>query len=457
MKKTGKLLIVDDNRELLSALKLCLSPYFETIDLIYDPNRLLSILRDRHFDLILLDMNFSPGRTTGNEGIYWLGRIKETDPAVGVVLITAYGDIPLAVRTMREGAIDFILKSWDENKIVSAVLAAMKIQESQRQIRTLKAKGQQLKSDIDDRHKLYYGTSPAMQKVKQMVHKVAATEANVLILGENGTGKELIAREIHRLSQRSDDIFVKIDLGAVSESLFESELYGYRKGAFTDAKDDKPGRLEVASGGTVFLDEIGNLSLDMQTKLLSVLQNREIVRLGDTRPLAIDIRLVSATNADLYKEVEHMRFREDLFYRLNTIIIDLPPLRSRKEDIPLLADMFLQELNGDYNKNVKFSAEVYNYLPRLNWPGNIRELRHLVEKGVILAENNIMAVEDIKLASSRSDKNSIRSFRLDVNEKQIIESALDSFEWNISRAAKELGINRSTLYEKITKYEISKN
>ena len=457
MKKSGKILIVDDNRELLSALKLCLLPYFETVDLMQNPNRLLSLLQAKQFDLILLDMNFSPGKTTGNEGIYWLNRIKETDPSVGVVLITAFGDIPLAVKTMREGAIDFILKSWDESKIVSAVLSAMKILVSQRQIISLKDKGRQLKSDIDDLHKHYYGKSPAMQKVKQMVHKVAATEANVLILGENGTGKELLAREIHRLSQRSDDIFVKIDLGAVSESLFESELFGYKKGAFTDAREDKPGRLEVASGGTVFLDELGNLSLDMQTKILSVIQNREIVRLGDTRPLPIDIRLVSATNADLYKEVEQMRFREDLFYRLNTIIIDLPPLRSRKEDIPFLADMFLQELNGYYNKNVNFSAEVYNYLLRLNWPGNLRELRHLVEKGVILAENNIMEVDDIRLVSSRSDNNSIRSFKLDVNEKRIIASALDSFDWNISRAAKELGINRSTLYEKIARYEISKN
>lgn len=457
MKKTGKLLIVDDNRELLSAFKLCLSPYFETVDLMHDPNRLISLLQEKQFDLILLDMNFSPGKTTGNEGIYWLGRIKETDPSVGIVLITAFGDIPLAVKTMREGAIDFILKSWDEAKIVSAVLSAMKILESQRKIISLKNKGQQLKSDIDDRHKLYYGKSPAMQKVKQMVHKVAATEANVLILGENGTGKELVAREIHRLSERSDDIFVKIDLGAVSESLFESELFGYRKGAFTDAREDKPGRLEVASGGTVFLDELGNLSLEMQSKILSVLQNRELVRLGDTRPITIDIRLVSATNADLFKEVEQMRFREDLFYRLNTIIIDLPPLRSRKEDIPFLADMFLQELNGYYNKNVRFSAEVYNYLTRLNWPGNLRELRHLVEKGVILAENNIMEVDDIRLVTSRADSNSIKSFNLDVNEKRIIATALASFGWNISRAAKELGINRSTLYEKIARYDISKN
>jgi len=457
VKTKGKILIVDDNRELLSALKLCLSPYFESIDLLHDPNRLISLLHENSDDLILLDMNFSPGKTTGNEGMYWLNRIRETDPSASVVLITAYGDVSLAVKSMREGAVDFILKSWDESKIVSTVLSAMKIQESHRQINSLKEKGRQLKKDIDDRHRLHYGNSTSMKQVRQMVEKVAATEANVLILGENGTGKELIAREIHRLSKRSEDIFVKIDLGAVSESLFESELYGYRKGAFTDAKEDRPGRLEVASGGTVFLDEIGNLSLDMQTKLLSVLQNREIVRLGDHKTVPVDIRIVSATNRDLHAAVDELNFREDLFYRLNTIIINLPSLRERREDIPYLASVFLEELNNEYMRSAILSDVAMDYLVNHNWPGNIRELRHIIEKGLILAEKNIIKVSDLRSGPSRKIARKLKSFNLFDNEKTVIASALENFDWNISRAAKELGINRSTLYEKIAKYEISKD
>ncbi len=457
MKNKARILIVDDNRELLAALRLCLTPYFDSIELLHDPNRLLSLLKDKSFDLVLLDMNFSPGKTTGNEGIYWLSRIREIDPSTGVVLITAYGDISLAVRSVREGAIDFILKSWDESKIVSTVLSAMKIQESQAQIKKLQDKGRQLKSDIDDQNRLYYGNSSAMKDVKHMIEKVAATEANVMILGENGTGKELVAREIHRLSSRSDDIFVKIDLGAVSESLFESELFGYRKGAFTDAKEDRSGRLEVASGGTVFLDEIGNLSLDMQAKLLSVLQNREIVRLGDHKTVPIDIRIISATNKDLYSAVDEMIFREDLFYRLNTIIINLPALRERKEDILFLANKFLVELNKIYNRNVVLSDEAIKYITNYGWPGNVRELKHIIEKGIILTENKKINVSDLRTGYSRKMVPDTKSFKLDDHEKRIIESALETFSWNISRAAKELGINRSTLYEKITRYEISKN
>lgn len=457
MKKNGNLLIIDDNRELLTALKLCLSPYFKNIDLLSSPTQVMSKLNMLSYDLILLDMNFSRGQTSGNEGIFWLGRIQEADPLAGVVLITAFGDVSLAVKSVREGAIDFILKSWDESKIVSTVLSAMKIQESRKQIKTLKDKGRQLKSDIDDRHKLYYGKSPAMHKVRQMVKKVAATEANVLILGENGTGKELIAREIHRLSKRSEDIFVKVDLGAVSESLFESEIFGYRKGAFTDAKEDRPGRLEVASGGTIFLDEIGNLSPDMQSKLLSVLQNREVVRLGDHRAIPIDIRVVSATNKDLNAAIEVSEFREDLFYRLNTIIINLPALRQRRDDIPYLAKLFLDELNSEYSKQIRISEEAMDYLINHNWPGNIRELRHIVEKGVILAEDDLIRRSDVKTGSPGRKFRDMTSFKLDQNEKTLIEYVLEYYAWNISRAAKELGINRSTLYEKIARYEISKN
>lgn len=457
MNKNGRILIIDDNKELLVALKLCLSSYFESIDTLSSPNQVLNQISNISYNLILLDMNFSPGQTTGNEGIYWLKRIKEADPSVGIVLITAFGDVSLVVKTIREGAIDFILKSWDESKIVSTILSALKIHNSEKKINTLEQKGQQLKQQIDDQNRMYIGNSEAMQKVIQLTEKVAVTNANVLILGENGTGKELIAREIHRLSNRSDDIFVKVDLGAITESLFESELFGYRKGAFTDAKTDRTGRLEVASGGTVFLDEIGNLSLDMQSKLLSVIQNREIFRLGDNRPVPVDIRLVSATNSDLHSEVEQMKFREDLFYRLNTIIIDLPPLRERREDIPYLAEMFLTELNSYYNKKVKIADKTMSYFLKHPWPGNIRELRHIVEKGVILAENDIMELEDIKAGSGKRLIKRTQSFNVMENERDLIKYALENFNWNISRASKELGIYRSTLYEKIAKYEITKD
>lgn len=457
MNRKGRILIIDDNQGLLLAMKLVLSPYFELVETLSNPGQVNNYLQKTSYDLVLLDMNFSPGQSSGNEGIYWMKRIKEIDPAPGIVLITAYGDVSLAVRSMREGAIDFILKSWDESKIVSTLLAAQKIQASEKRINTLRAKGQQLKSVIDDQNRMYYGKSDAMQKVMQLVKKVAVTDANVMILGENGTGKELIAREIHRLSLRSDDIFVKVDLGSLPPGLFESELFGYRKGAFTDAKEDKTGRLEVASGGTVFLDEIGNLGLDAQAKLLSVVQNREIVKIGDHRSIPIDVRLVSATNRDLQKAVEDSGFREDLFYRLNTIVINLPPLRERREDICHLSEMFLKEVNQEYGRDAKLSVGAKEFLRQHNWPGNIRELRHIIEKGVILAENNLIKVSDFETGSGKRPAVLPKTFNLVENEISVIRSALTRFDWNISRAARELGIYRSTLYEKLAKYEISKD
>lgn len=454
MKNTGKILVIDDNRELLIALRICLASHFQVVDTLDDPNRIQNTLEKTYYDLVLLDMNFSPGQTTGNEGMYWMKRIKEYDKGIGVVFITAYGDLSLAVKSVREGAIDFILKSWDESKILSTVLSALKIHQSGRKIDSLKVKGRQLSDDINKRYRIYHGKSDAFGKVLQMVRKVAKTDANVLVLGENGTGKELIAREIHRLSSRKDDIFVQVDLGSVSESLFESELFGYRKGAFTDAKQDKPGRLEVASGGTLFLDEIGNLSIGMQAKLLSVLQNREVVPLGDVRPVPIDVRVISATNRDIHSEVEKQNFREDLFYRLNTIIIELPPLRKRREDIIYLAKLFLEDMNQEYGKNLKFSEDAVKYLSGHNWPGNVRELRHVIEKGVILAGERLIRKEDLVYGYRGSQPKEPDTLNLEENEILIIRKALEKFDGNISRAAKELGINRSTLYEKIGKYEI---
>jgi two-component system, NtrC family, response regulator HydG len=455
MGKTGKILIIDDNRELLIALRICLEPHFQVVDTLYDPNRIRNTLQKNYYDLVLLDMNFSPGQTTGNEGLYWLRKIKEHDPNTGVVFITAYGDVALAVRSVREGAIDFILKSWDESKIISTVLSALKIIESGRKIDSLKVKGRQLNDDISKDYRFHTCHSESMSRIMDMVKRVAPTEANVLLLGENGTGKELIAREIHRLSERSDDIFVKVDMGSITDSLFESELFGYRKGAFTDAKQDRAGRIEVASGGTLFLDEIGNLNQGMQAKMLSVLQNKEIVRLGDSRPVKVDIRVVSATNCDIRHEVSQQNFREDLFYRLNTIIIELPPLRERKEDISSLAKLFLEEFNSKYSKSLKFSEDATRYMLMHNWPGNVRELRHIVEKGVILAGGKMIKRADLEYGNKTITPKPTDTFNLALNEKQVIERALTKFHGNISRTSKELGINRSTLYEKIEKYEIS--
>lgn len=454
MKDGGRILVIDDNRELLIALRICLEPHFGKVDTLYDPNRIKGTLEAAYYDLVLLDMNFSPGQTTGNEGFYWMKRIREIDPDVGIVFITAYGDVSLAVKSVREGAIDFILKNWDENKILSTVLSALQVNQSRKKIDKLKVKGRQMTDDLNRKFRFYPGRSEAMGQVMKMVEKVSVTDANIFILGENGTGKELIAREIHRLSGRNDDIFVKVDLGAVTESLFESELFGFRKGAFTDAKQDKPGRLEVASGGTLFLDEIANLSIGMQARLLSVIQNREVTRLGDVRPIPIDVRVISATNRDIRAEVENQNFREDLFYRLNTIIIELPPLRERREDIAFLADIFLDELNHEYSKGLKFSDSAKKYLDDYSWPGNVRELRHIVEKGVILAGTRFIERADLEYGNRRSNPRGAETLNLAENEKQVILKALQKHDGNISRAARELGINRSTLYEKIGRYEI---
>lgn len=454
MKKNGRILIVDDNQELLVALEMFLRPHFELIDTLKNPNQLISRMREQAYDIVLLDMNFTAGQNTGNEGLYWMGQIQEKDPEVAVVLITAFGDVSLAVKAMKEGACDFIQKDWDEAKILNTLLATLKMQESKKKIRNLKAREQHLSGKIQQEYRMYKGDSPAMQKVLRMVEKVAATDANVLILGENGTGKEVIAREIHRLSARSEEIFVSVDLGSLTASLFESELFGYKKGAFTDAKADKQGRFELAGGGTLFLDEIGNLDMNQQAKLLSVLQNREFVRLGEVHPRPLDIRLITATNADLHQQVDDMRFREDLFYRINTIIVELPPLRERKEDIAGLAQSFLQEFMEEYRKELRFSREALSFLNNYNWPGNIRELRHLVEKGVILAEGREIEPEDMKQGGKRVSTAGIETLNLADQEKALIRRAIDVCEGNISKAAKELGINRSTLYEKMRRYEL---
>lgn len=453
MASKGKLLIVDDNPDLLTGLKIYLSPHFESVQTVRNPNLIPELIRKETYDVVLLDMNFSAGLHTGNEGIYWLHRILEMDPLVSVVLITAYGDVELAVRAMKEGATDFIQKSWEEEKILSTVLSALKIGQSRQEIQSLKQKQQHLTEKTDRDYQFCEPVSTAMQKVFETIRKAAPTEANILIIGENGTGKELVAREVHRQSNRAGDIFISIDLGSLPASLFESELFGYEKGAFTDAASAKPGRLELASRGTLFLDEIGNLPVSLQSKLLTVLQNRKISRLGSTAQKHIDVRLVCATNKDLKQMTRDGSFREDLMYRINTITVEVPPLRDRQGDLPLLADFFLRHFRDKYKKTIHaISRNALNELEGYSWPGNVRELQHMIEKAVILADGTELTPGDFDLQSGAHHAPYNQTFNLDENEKWLISKALQKYNGNISQVAKELGINRSTLYEKMKKY-----
>lgn len=454
--KKGKILIADDNEELLIAFRFFLSKHFEQIDTIKNPNRIPEYLRKESYDIILLDMNFTAGVNTGNEGIYWMKQILEKDPTASVVLITAYGDVELAVNAMKEGAADFIQKSWDEKKILSSILSAYHLRLSKLRIEKLEQKQKHLSDAIDRDFNQVIGQSLAMQNVFQMIDKVAKTEANVLILGENGTGKEVIAREIHRKSDRTNEVFVSVDIGALQENLFESELFGHVKGAFTDAKEDRPGRFEIASGGTLFLDEIGNLPISLQAKLLTAIQNKEVYRIGSNKPVPVDIRLICATNKMPEEMIEEGNFREDLLYRINTITINLPPLRERNDDILLLAQFFLKKYSEKYNKlNLKFSSTTCNKLKEHPWQGNVRELKHTIEKAVILCDgNSILNHHCWPDGEQKSNKPMAKSLNLDENEKVIIEKAIQKYKGNISSAAKELGINRSTLYKKMEKYGI---
>lgn len=450
-KVKGKILIVDDNKSLLKALELLLSNEFEFIKTLTNPNLIPETLKTYEFDIVLLDMNFRAGINTGKEGIFWLKEIQSFDPDIVVIMITAFGDINLAVNAMKEGATDFILKPWEDNKLISTLKNALKLRESKKEIDNLKQKQSYLTENIDQKYSKIIGKSPCIQDIFSKIEKVAKTDANVLVLGENGTGKELIAREIHRKSLRKGEIFLGVDLGAISESLFESELFGHTKGAFTDAKDERAGKFESASGGTIFLDEIGNLSQSMQAKLLSVLEKRTITKVGADREIPIDVRVISATNQDLKKLVVESKFREDLLYRINTIEIEIPPLRERKEDIIEIANHYLEVYSKRYSKRDLFFDDIsVTNLQKYNWPGNIRELRHTVEKAVILSESNMLTISDLRIENefiSPTDKLS-----LDEIEKRAILKVLKKHKWNHSHTAGELKIARTTLIRKLKKY-----
>ena len=455
-KKEGTVLIVDDNEELLIAYKIFLAPHFLTIKTLTNPNSIPSALDASEYDVILLDMNFSSGINTGNEGFFWMKKILEMDRDASIILITAYGDVELAIRAIREGASDFVLKSWDREKILSTILSAYQLRRSRLEIRNLKSKQQHLIDHANRDFDFCRGTAPKMADVMNTVEKVAPTDANILILGENGTGKEVLARDIHSKSMRSGEIFVGIDVGAISENIFESELFGHMKGAFTDALEEKPGRIEIASGGTLFLDEIGNLPLSLQSKLLSVIERREVTRVGATQPIAVDVRLICATNANLYQLCEEGRFREDLLYRINNIQLDLPPLRERQEDIPRLTTFFAERFAVKYNRpGLKVSKLALHQLSKYPWRGNIRELRNVIEKAVLLSEGPTLKPADFVIHPGVGEpRNGVEEFNLEENEKKLIGKALKAFGNNKKLTAQKMGINRTTLYNKMRKHGI---
>lgn len=449
----GKILMIDDDEDVLLAAKMLLKKQNHHVIIEKNPNKIPFLLNNDTYDVILLDMNFSKDITSGKEGFYWLEQILEKDPNAVVILITAFGDVEMAVKALKKGATDFILKPWQNEKLVATISTAIRLKQSYNQVDKLRRAKEMLEEQISKPFSDIIGESPAIKDVFALINKVARTDANVLILGENGTGKELIARAIHQRSLRKGNSFVSVDMGAITESLFESELFGHKKGAFTDAREDRPGRFELATGGTLFLDEIGNLSLSLQSKLLSVLQSRQVTRVGANQPQGVDIRLICATNMPLHKMVQEGTFRQDLLYRINTVEIHVPPLSDRVEDIPVLANHYLNYYAKKYHKPVRTIApEAMDKLKRYAWPGNIRELQHAIERGVIMTDSDSLQETDFLLSRSLSENTPSNTLNLDEVEKAAIARALQMHSGNISKAADELGLTRASLYRRMEKY-----
>jgi len=456
--KTGKILIVDDNEDLLKAAKIFLKRNFGQVDTETNPDLLPILIVNEQYDVIMLDMNFTKDVSSGQEGFYWLDRILELDSSAVVVMITAYGDVNTAVKAIKEGATDFVLKPWENEKLLATLNAALRLRQSKLEVSELKDKQHQLYQDIDSKFKDIIGQSSSMQKIFETIERVAVTDANVLILGENGTGKELIARAIHRNSKRYREAFVGVDLGAITTTLFESELFGHKKGSFTDAKEDRAGRFEQANKGTLFLDEIGNLPLPLQSKLLAALQNREVTRVGANKAVPVNIRLISATNMPIHNMVYDNTFRQDLLYRINTIEIKLPALRERLEDIPLLANHFIETYSKKYNKEIRKAGEaLIKRMQKYHWPGNIRELQHSIERAVIMTNHSVLQPEDLffqknVMPEKQEEMVSIDHLNIEDVEKILIRKALQKHNGHITRAAEELGLTRSSLYRRLERY-----
>lgn len=447
----GNLLIIDDDLAVLESLELLLRGESRSVVSLSDPKQLNSVLESQIFDAVLLDMNFTTGRNTGNEGIFWLREISKKEKDLSVIMITAYGDVDLAVKAMKSGAFDFVQKPWKSEKLISTLNAACQLTISRRKVKLLESEKEVLQEDKERRYPEIIGQSAKVVEVHQTIRKLAKTDTSVLIQGENGTGKELIAWEIHKHSRRKNQLFITVDLGSLSATLFESELFGHKKGAFTDAREDRTGRFQAAQGGTLFLDEIGNVPLHLQAKLLSVLQNREIIPLGSNMAIPVDVRIISATNMDLSQMVNKGLFREDLYYRIHTIQIESPALKDRGEDVGLLADHFLGTYSKKYGKqNLRLSKKALEKLYRHSWPGNVRELQHTMENLVIMAEGDSIQPDEINLSSSFSTEDS--SLNLEQVERNTIRKALTKYSGNYTSIASELGISRTTLYHKIRKY-----
>lgn len=456
MHKThAHILIVDDDPDVLTTARLFLKHQYTTVETQDHPRHLNGVLSSHEVDVILLDMNFTKGDNDGREGLYWLNHIKEIAPDTAVILMTAYGDVELAVEAIKRGANDFVLKPWKNEKLLATINAALQLRRSKVKVTKLENTRKSMEEDRDLALGEFIGESPAMMELMRSIEKVGRTDANVLILGENGTGKTLVARALHRASTRAFESFIHVDLGALNENLFESELFGHKKGAFTDAHQDRAGRFEIADAGTLFLDEIGNLPTHLQAKLLTVLQNRRLTRLGDTKELIFDVRLISATNMPIHDMVGQGDFRQDLLYRINTVELVIPPLRDRVEDIPILTHHFLKKYGRKYGKHdLTIDKEAMNFLLDYHWPGNIRELEHAIERMVILSDTSHITMDAISFRHASSDDANLDTLNLDEMERHLIDKAIRKHKGNISKAASDLGLTRAALYRRIEKHGI---
>lgn len=450
-------LVIDDDDDILLSARLLLKQHFDQVVTCKSPKEINVLLSKNEVDIILLDMNYQKGASDGREGLYWLEHILSIDKDYVVVLMTAYGNVELAVQAIKKGATDFILKPWENEKLFATLSAASRLRQSNKKVKKLEKIHSSLQKDINRQFENIVGSSEPIKRLQNTLVKVAPTDANVLILGENGTGKQVFAYELHRLSTRKNQIFMHVDLGSLNENLFESELFGYAKGAFTDAKDDKPGRFEMAEGGTIFLDEIGNLSLPLQAKLLSVLQNRTVTRLGESRERKINVRLITATNMPLNEMVAKGTFRQDLLFRINTVELELPGLAQRGEDILLLASHFLNSFGTKYHKGIlKFESKAEDTLLKYHWPGNVRELQHVVERAVIMADGYEISPSDLQLSPQKFGGSAPvqTDIPLEEMEKLMVQKAIDKHKGNISRAAADLGLTRAALYRRIEKFDL---
>ncbi|MCF8380925.1 MAG: sigma-54 dependent transcriptional regulator [Bacteroidales bacterium] len=453
--KIGKVLVVDDNEDILFALKLLLKNEVERIETLSNPEGIPEMMKSDNWDVILLDMNFTKDAISGQEGFDWLEKILAIDPMAVIVFITAYGDAEKAVKAIKSGATDFVLKPWQNEKLMATVNSSIQLRHSRNETMKLRQKQREISAVLDQPFTDFIGKSEEMLKVFNTIKKVAATDASILILGENGTGKELVARALYRNSLRKDEVFISVDLGSIAETLFESELFGHEKGAFTDAKAAKQGRFEIASGGTLFLDEIGNLTPQMQTKLLTIIERSEVTRVGSNKAIPINVRIITATNNDIHSEVEEGKFRQDLLYRINTVEIHLPPLRERQGDIPILADHFLRIYSRKYRKNIRaIQSGAMKKLSKYSWPGNVRELQHSIERAVIMSDGDMLSQDDFILSSQgkKGSEFEFNTLNLDEIEKTVIQKVLKQSQGNISQASQDLGLTRTSLYRRMEKH-----